>query len=103
VGDAATVSLAPLRVVTERAGVPVDVTPAGFGQQTGLEGWQESIEAEVADVVDAVREGRLPLVRVADAVTVQAIVDALYRSADTRHEVAIDLPVGGDRQGGDES
>jgi predicted dehydrogenase len=91
-GDAAAVRFAPLRVVAESDGVPTDITPEGFAQQTGMEGWKESIDAEVADVVAAVREGRPPLVRVEQALTVQAVIDALYRSAELRQEVAVDLP-----------
>ncbi|MBA2247786.1 MAG: Gfo/Idh/MocA family oxidoreductase [Chloroflexia bacterium] len=93
VGDKATVQLAPLRIVAERNGVPVDVTPSSAPvDPTGMHGWPASVAAEIADAVDAVRNERSPLVRIDEALTVQAIVDALYRSAETRQEVPVTLP-----------
>jgi predicted dehydrogenase len=91
-GDAAAVQFAPLRVVAERDGNPVDATPDRADNANGLDGWQQSVEAEIADVVAAVREGRQPLVRAEEALIVQAFVDALYRSAELRQEVPVVLP-----------
>jgi predicted dehydrogenase len=93
VGDKATVQFAPLRVVAERDGIPVDITPpSAVTDRTGMHDWRASVAAEIADAVDAVRNERSPLVRIEEALTVQAIVDALYRSAETRREVPITLP-----------
>ncbi len=59
----------------------------------GLKLHREHVVArELASVVDALRHGREPLVRIEEAVTVQAIVDALYRSAESGHEVAVAAP-----------
>ena len=97
-GDAATIEFAPIRVTAERNGEPVNLLldelgpGADPGTRTGMEGWQESIEAEIADVVDALRNGRQPLVRAEEALVVQAIVDALYQSAELGREVAVTLP-----------
>ena len=93
VGDKATVQFAPLRIVAERDGIPVDITPpSAVVDKTGMHDWPASVAAEIADAVDAVRNERSPLVRIEQALTVQAIVDALYCSAETREEVPITLP-----------
>ncbi len=93
-GDASTVQFAPLRIVAERDGLPVDITPSGVpANETGMSDWGPSVVAEIADVVAAVRAGRTPLVKVEEALKVQSIVDALYRSADLRREVEVDVPV----------
>ena len=92
VGDKATVQFAPLRVVAERDGIPVDITPpSAVVDRTGMHDWRASVAAEIADAVDAVRNKRSPLVRIEEALTVQAIVDALYRSAETHREVPVTL------------
>lgn len=91
-GDAAAIQFAPTRIVAERDGIPVDITPAeGWSSDTGMDDWGQSVVAEIGDVVAAVREGRSPLVRIEEALTVQAIVDALYMSADLNREVDVDL------------
>lgn len=93
VGAKAAVQFAPLRIVAERDGIPVDVTPpSDIVDPTGMHDWPSSVRAEIDDVVSAVRDGRRPLVRIEQALTVQAIVDALYRSAETRQEVPVILP-----------
>lgn len=93
VGDRAAVQFAPLRIVTERDGVPVDVTPPSLTvDPTGMHGWPASVAAEIADAVDAIKNERRPLVKIEEALTVQAIVDALYRSSETRQEVRVSLP-----------
>lgn len=92
-GDESNVQFAPLRIVAERDGVPVDITPPDVPpNQTGMSDWGPSVVAEIADVVAAVRGGGAPLVKIEEALTVQAIVDALYRSADLQREVAVELP-----------
>ena len=108
-GEAATVEFAPVRVTAERDGEPVNLPLEELGPgadpdtRTGMEGWQESIEAEIADVVDALRTGRQPLVRAEEALVVQAIVDALYQSAELGREVAITLPAVLDHAGSQSS
>ena len=93
-GETSTIALAPLRIVEERDGTPVDVTAEqydGFDSATGMDGWKTSIDAEIADVVAAIQDRRLPLVRVEDGLIVQAVIDAIYRSAALNREVPIEI------------
>ena len=88
VGDAGQARMDPLRLAAERDGAPVDVTGAASG---GMD-FPPSVARELADVVAAIREGREPLVRAREALVVQAITDALYRSADLGREVDVVVP-----------
>jgi predicted dehydrogenase len=54
---------------------------------------QESVDREVADVVSAIETGSAPRVTSDDALIVQAVVDALYESAETHHEQAVEAAV----------
>jgi predicted dehydrogenase len=85
VGDRAQVSADPLRFSAERSGELIDLT----GGCTGELNFPESVERELADVVSAVRDGRSPTVTAEQAVEVQAVVDALYRSAAEGREVDV--------------
>jgi predicted dehydrogenase len=80
----ATLSLDPLRVVADREGVPVDVTPAGEQDAD----WDASVERGVHAVARAALEGEAPLVSREQALTVQAINDAVYASAAAGKETA---------------
>jgi predicted dehydrogenase len=86
VGDRAQASAAPLRFSAEREGRLVDLT----GGVTGDLDFAGSTERELADMVDAIRVGRQPLVTAEQALEVQAVVDALYRSATEGREVAVE-------------
>jgi predicted dehydrogenase len=88
VGDAGQARMDPLRLAADREGAPVDVTGAASG---GMD-FPPSVARELADVVAAIREGREPLVRAREALVVQAITDALYRSAELGHEVDVVVP-----------
>jgi predicted dehydrogenase len=88
VGDAGQARLDPLRFATERNGAPVDVT----GDARGGMDFPPSVARELADVVSAIRDGREPLVRAREALVVQSITDALYRSAEVGHEVEVVVP-----------
>jgi predicted dehydrogenase len=88
VGDAGQARLDPLRLAAERDGAPVDVTGDARG---GME-FPPSVGRELADVVAAIREGREPLVRAREALVVQSITDALYRSAELGREVDVVVP-----------
>ena len=88
VGDAGQARLDPLRLAAEQDGAPVDVTGDARG---GME-FPPSVARELADVVEAIRGGREPLVRAREALVVQSITDALYRSADLGREVDVVLP-----------
>jgi predicted dehydrogenase len=96
-GQRAAIRFDPLQIVGERDGVPVDLTgehlaPAEQAAATWQGGWRGAINDEIADVVAAVRDGRAPLVTARQALTVQATIDALYRSAEAEHEVAGEIP-----------
>ncbi len=86
VGDRAQASAEPLRFSVERSGRLVDLTEG----ITGDLDFPESIERELADVVAAIRDGRSPLVTAEQALEVQAVVDALYRSAAEGREVSVE-------------
>jgi predicted dehydrogenase len=88
VGDAGQARMDPLRLAAERDGAPVDVTGAASG---GMD-FPPSVARELADVVAAIREGREPLVRAREALVVQSITDALYRSAELGREVDVVVP-----------
>jgi predicted dehydrogenase len=88
VGDAGQARMDPLRLAAERAGAPVDVT----GEAAGGMDFPPSVARELADVVAAIREGREPLVRAREALAVQSITDALYRSAELGREVDVVVP-----------
>ena len=86
VGELATIELDPMSVTAEADGQPIDVTPSGIADND----WGRSIERGIEDAVDAVRHGREPLVRADEALAVQSIVDAIYRSAEAGHEVPVE-------------
>jgi predicted dehydrogenase len=85
IGDRAQARIEPLRFSGERDGALVDLT----GEARGTLDWVRSTEDEIADVVHAIEEGRLPLVSIEQALKTQAIVDALYASAAEGREVAV--------------
>jgi predicted dehydrogenase len=85
VGDRAQASAEPLRFSAERGGSLVDITAGARGDLD----FSASTCAGLADVVAAVREGREPLVTADEALQVQAVVDALYRSAAEGRDVAV--------------
>jgi predicted dehydrogenase len=97
-GERAAIRFDPMQIVSERDGAPVDITseylaPAEQAAATWQGGWRGAINDEIADVVAAVRDGRAPMVTARQALTVQATMDALYRSAEAGLEVAVEIPV----------
>jgi predicted dehydrogenase len=78
--------LDPFRVVVERDDAPVDVTPADAADND----WDASVARGVTAVVDAVRAGTPPLVTPEEMLTVQRLIDAVYRSAELGREVTLD-------------
>ena len=76
----------PLRVVREIDGVPKDVTPEGVADID----WDASVRREIEAVVQAVRSGSKPIVTLEEALTVQAIIDACYRSVQAGREVDVE-------------
>lgn len=85
VGDRAQASAEPLRFWMERDGELVDVTGAASGDLD----FPSSVRREIEDVVERVRSGRSPEMRLEEAVDVQGVVDALYRSASLGREVTV--------------
>ncbi len=85
VGDRAQANIGPLRFWAEREGRLEDVT----GLASGDLDFPSSMRRELADVVDAVRSHRAPLASGNQALRVQAVIDALYRSAAVGHEVSV--------------
>lgn len=75
----------PLTLVAEKDGRPVEVTPPGVADTD----WQASVRREIADVVDALRFGRLPVVRAQEALQIQRLSDALYQSATMEREIRL--------------
>jgi predicted dehydrogenase len=75
----------PLRVVREVDGRPTDVTPPCVAETD----WDTSVRSEVAVVVESIRDRSAPIVALEEALTVQAIVDACYRSAAAGSEVEV--------------
>ncbi len=72
---------------------PFRGTPASRGKRNSQsldQVMQESVDREIADVVSAIETGRSARVTVDDALIVQAVIDALYESAETRHKVAVE-------------
>ncbi len=89
-GTAGQAHLQPLELYAERDGVVVRVDD---GESTGLD-LDSSLVRELEDVVAALRTGtasdRLATPR--EALTVQAVTDALYRSAREGREVPVEVP-----------
>lgn len=85
VGDRAQASAEPLRLWAQRSGQLVDLTAGASGNLD----FPGSVQRELSDVVAAIRDGRSPLVTAEQALEVQAVVDALYRSAAQGREVQV--------------
>jgi predicted dehydrogenase len=76
--------LAPLRVVKEINGRPVDVSPAGASARDSA--FIQSYRAELAHFVSVVRD-ELPYEPPTDQVVLHRILEAAYKSADEGREV----------------
>ena len=87
IGERAQVWFDPLAIRTEDAkGEIVDALPPGIESDVSF---PPSVAALIADVVEAVRTGRPPLVTGDQALVVQRVVDAIYTSADAGREVSV--------------
>ncbi len=81
-------TLNPLEIHKAMQGVLVNVTPAhGKSARSSYKG---SYRAEIDHFVDCVKNKRKPLTSGKDALAVLRILDALYKSADSGREVALD-------------
>jgi len=90
VGDRAQARLEPLEVLGERDGaIGQDLLPPGTPAGTDF---PRSVAAELAEWVAALRSGGAHTVTLEQALAVQAVTDALYRSADLGREVAVEIP-----------
>lgn len=85
VGDRAQAGVEPLRFSAEHDGHLLDVTDSARGDMD----FPSSIRRQLIDVVDALLMGRSPLVTVEQALEVQAVVDAFYRSTEEGREVSV--------------
>jgi len=89
IGDRAQASLDPLSLVEEvdgrRAEVPAPPADTDF---------PPSVAREIEDLVSALQDRRRPTIaaNAREALVTQAIVDALYRSAELGHEVDVVVP-----------
>jgi predicted dehydrogenase len=90
VGEHAQIQFDPLSIMVEDADCEV-VSAIDPDDETGFS-FPDSTGALIADVVDAIRSSRPPLVLAEEALVVQAIVDSLYRSATDSHEVGVSMP-----------
>ena len=87
IGEGAQVQFDPLTIRGEaRDGKIVDLLPPGTPSDVSF---PPSVAALIADVVDAIRKNRLPLVTGEQALIVQRVVDAIYRSVELGHEVEV--------------
>jgi predicted dehydrogenase len=76
----------PLRVVAERAGQPVDLTPPAVPETS----WPDSVRWQLADVVRRIQAGEeVGLVTPRQALTLQRLIDGIYESAAQGREVAL--------------
>ncbi len=78
--------LAPLRVVKELNGKPVDVSPTGAAAREGV--FNQSYRAELAHFV-AVATGAAKYEAPTDQVVLQKVIEAIYRSADEGKEIRL--------------
>ncbi len=89
-GTAGQAHMQPLELYSERDGV---VRRVDDGSPTGLD-YERSWALELQDLVAAVRTGEVPdrLATAHQALAVQAVTDALYRSAREGREVPVLIP-----------
>jgi predicted dehydrogenase len=85
-GERAGIRHDPLRVVREVDGEPADVTPPDAADTD----WDASVRREIEAVVRSLGEGTAPIVRLEEALTIQAIVDSCYRSIEAGREVEVE-------------
>ena len=78
--------LAPLRVVKELNGRPVDVSPSGASARDSA--FLQSYRSELAHFV-AVLRGETPYEPPTDQVSVARVLEAIYRSADEHKEIRL--------------
>ena len=87
IGEDGQVQFDPLTLRGETvAGDIVDMLPPGTRSDVSF---PPSVAALIADVVDAIRTGRSPMVTGEQALVVQRVTDAIYASAAAGHEVRV--------------
>ncbi len=86
VGTAGSARLGPLRVTRQLNGRAVDVSPGGAAARESA--FLQSYRAELAHFV-AVLRGEVPYVPPADQLPVTRVLEADYRSAEDRRDVAL--------------
>jgi predicted dehydrogenase len=91
-GEDGQVQFDPLAARGETAaGEIVDLLPGDIRSDVAF---PPSVAALIADVIDAIRTGRQPLVTGEEALVVQRVTDAIYASAAAGHEVAVQPAAG---------
>lgn len=90
VGERAQIQFDPLAINAEDD--RGDIVSALDPRDTPGVSFPDSAGVLLRDVVDAIRQSRPPLVRAEEALVVQAIVDAIYRSANQAQEVEVKIP-----------
>ncbi|MDF1505682.1 Gfo/Idh/MocA family oxidoreductase [Roseisolibacter sp. H3M3-2] len=85
-GTRGSARLAPLRVVKELNGRPVDVSPGGASARDSA--FLQSYRAQLAHFV-AVLRGETPYEPPSDQVTVARLLETIYRAADDRKEIRL--------------
>jgi predicted dehydrogenase len=73
--------LEPLRIYKDAAGAPVDISP--HAPQVG------GHEAEVAHFIECIQTNKQPLSTAGQGLHILQILDAIYRSAESGHEIVI--------------
>jgi len=74
--------LEPLAIYKEMHGTPVDILPEPSGAPGGH-------EAEILHFIDCIRRKRQPLATAEQGLHILQIIDGIYRSAESGHEVVI--------------
>jgi predicted dehydrogenase len=87
VGELGTARFDPLSLLVRRDGELVELTAAGDADTD----WITSVHRGVGEVVAALRRGEAPPTPADHGLAIQAITDAVYRSAELGREVELDL------------
>jgi predicted dehydrogenase len=85
VGELGTARFDPLSLLVQRDGELVELADASMADTD----WASSVHRGIARVVAALRRGEVPPTVVEEALTIQAVTDAVYASAGAGREVVL--------------
>jgi predicted dehydrogenase len=88
VGERGTARFDPLSLLVRRDGELVELAPEDAADTE----WAASVHRGIAEVVAALQRGEEPETVVENGVTIQAITDAVYASAESGREVSLAPP-----------